>query len=183
MPVCDLTPRYRQRFLALLVRSLRSTAVPAITLAAFCKRLCRIAVVSSPSTALFVIPLVTELVSYHSSLYGLIQVEDAEDVYDVVSVRKTLPGVEEDEVKKEELVDEEESEESESGEEEEVEAEVDDHRMTERTSAVLSSELLKRTLARMELKRKRNESEPEVPPKHAKVEYSMKSEERERDQP
>ena len=181
MPVCDLTPRYRQRFLALLVRSLRSTAVPAITLAAFCKRLCRIAVVSSPSTALFVIPLVTELVSYHSSLYGLIQVEDAEDVYDVVSVRKTLPGVEEDEVKKEELVDEEESEseESESGEEEEVEAEVDDHRMTERTSAVLSSELLKRTLARMELKRKRNESEPEVPPKHAKVEYSMKSEERE----
>ena len=92
------------------MRSLRSTAVPAITLAAFCKRLCRIAVVSSPSTALFVIPLVTELVSYHSSLYGLIQVEDAEDVYDVVSVRKTLPGVEEDEVKKEELVDEEESE-------------------------------------------------------------------------
>ena len=81
------------------MRSLRSTAVPAITLAAFCKRLCRIAVVSSPSTALFVIPLVTELVSYHSSLYGLIQVEDAEDVYDVVSVRKTLPGVEEDEVK------------------------------------------------------------------------------------
>lgn len=169
------------------MRSLRSTAVPAITLAAFCKRLCRIAVVSSPSTALFVIPLVTELVSYHSSLYGLIQVEDAEDVYDVVSVRKTLPGVEEDEVKKEELVDEEESEseesESESEEGEEVEAEVDDHRMTERTSAVLSSELLKRTLARMELKRKRNESEPEVPPKHVKVEYSMKSEERERDQP
>ena len=162
---------------------MRSTAVPAITLAAFCKRLCRIAVVSSPSTALFVIPLVTELVSYHSSLYGLIQVEDAEDVYDVVSVRKTLPGVEEDEVKKEELVGEEESESEESEEGEEVEAEVDDHRMTERTSAVLSSELLKRTLARMELKRKRNESEPEVPPKHAKVEYSMKSEERERDQP
>ena len=161
-----------------MVRSLRSTAVPAITLAAFCKRLCRIAIVSSPSTALFVIPLVTELVSYHSSLYGLIQVEDAEDVYDVVSVRKTLPGVEEEEVKKEELVDDEESE-SEESESEEAEVEVDDHRMTERTSAVLSSELLKRTLARMELKRKRNESEPEVPPKHAKVEYSMKSEERE----
>lgn len=160
------------------MRSLRSTAVPAITLAAFCKRLCRIAIVSSPSTALFVIPLVTELVSYHSSLYGLIQVEDAEDVYDVVSVRKTLPGVEEEEVKKEELVDDEESE-SEESESEEAEVEVDDHRMTERTSAVLSSELLKRTLARMELKRKRNESEPEVPPKHAKVEYSMKSEERE----
>lgn len=152
--------------------------MPAITLAAFCKRLCRIAIVSSPSTALFVIPLVTELVSYHSSLYGLIQVEDAEDVYDVVSVRKTLPGVEEEEVKKEELVDDEESE-SEESESEEAEVEVDDHRMTERTSAVLSSELLKRTLARMELKRKRNESEPEVPPKHAKVEYSMKSEERE----
>ena len=160
------------------MRSLRSTAVPAITLAAFCKRLCRIAIVSSPSTALFVIPLVTELVSYHSSLYGLIQVEDAEDVYDVVSVRKTLPGVEEEEVKKEELVDDEESE-SEESESEEAEVEVDDHRMTERTSAVLSSELLKRTLARMELKRKRNESEPEVPPKHAKVEYSMKSEESE----
>lgn len=160
------------------MRSLRSTAVPAITLAAFCKRLCRIAIVSSPSTALFVIPLVTELVSYHSSLYGLIQVEDAEDVYDVVSVQKTLPGVEEEEVKKEELVDDEESE-SEESESEEAEVEVDDHRMTERTSAVLSSELLKRTLARMELKRKRNESEPEVPPKHAKVEYSMKSEERE----
>ena len=111
-------------------------------------------------------------------MYGLIQVEDAEDVYDVVSVRKTLPGVEEEEVKKEELVDDEESE-SEESESEEAEVEVDDHRMTERTSAVLSSELLKRTLARMELKRKRNESEPEVPPKHAKVEYSMKSEERE----
>lgn len=166
----SLTPRYRQRFLALLVRSLRSSAVPALLLAAFCKRLARIAVVSAPSTALFVVPLLTELVSYHSSLYQLVQVGEKEDVYDVVSVRKMLPGVEEDEVapaKELEDEDEEESEESEEeSEKEEVAAEVDDHRMTERPSAELSSEILKRVLKRMELKRQRCEKEPECPAKH-----------------
>lgn len=175
----SLTPRYRQRFLALLVRSLRSSAVPALVLAAFCKRLARIAVVSAPSTALFVVPLLTELVSYHSSLYPLVQVGEKEDVYDVVSVRKMLPGVEEDEVapaKELEDEDEEESEESEEeSEKEEVAAEVDDHRMTERPSAELSSEILKRVLKRMELKRQRCEKEPECPAKQPKVEYAMKS--------
>ena len=174
----SLTPRYRQRFLALLVRSLRSSAVPALVLAAFCKRLARIAVVSAPSTALFVVPLLTELVSYHSSLYPLVQVGEKEDVYDVVSVRKVLPGVEEDEVapaKELEDEDEEESEESEESEKEEVVAEVDDHRMTERPSAELSSEILKRVLKRMERKRQRGEKEPECPAKQPKVEYAMKS--------
>ena len=57
------------------MKSLRSTAVPALVVAAFCKKLCRIAMRSSPSTALFVIPLVTELVTYHPSLYPLLQVE------------------------------------------------------------------------------------------------------------
>ena len=38
----------------------------------------------------------TELVTYHPSLYPLLQVEDKEDVYEVVSVRKALPGVEEE---------------------------------------------------------------------------------------
>ncbi|KAK8819506.1 hypothetical protein WA556_002495 [Blastocystis sp. ATCC 50177/Nand II] len=171
--------KYRQRFLALLVRSLRSSAVPALVLAAFCKRLARIAVVSAPSTALFVVPLLTELVSYHSSLYPLVQVGEKEDVYDVVSVRKMLPGVEEDEVapaKELEDEDEEESEESEEeSEKEEVAAEVDDHRMTERPSAELSSEILKRVLKRMELKRQRCEKEPECPAKQPKVEYAMKT--------
>ena len=78
------------------MKSLRSTAVPAPVVAAFCKKLCRSAMRSSPATALFVIPLVTELVTYHPSLYPLLQVEDKEDVYDVVSVRKALPGVEEE---------------------------------------------------------------------------------------
>ena len=91
----SLTRRYRQKFLTLLVKSLRSSEVPALVVAAFCKKLCRIAVRSAPATALFVIPLVTELLTYHPSLYPLLQVEDREDVYDVVSVRKPLPGVEE----------------------------------------------------------------------------------------
>lgn len=170
--------RYRQRFLALLVRSLRSTAVPALVLAAFCKRLARIALVSAPSTALFVVPLLTELVSYHSSLYPLLEVEEKDDVYDVVGTRKMLPGVEEDEVAptKELEADEEESdEESESGGDEEVVVEMDDHRVTARASAELSSEILKRVLKRMECKRQRCEKTPERPEKQAKVEYAMKS--------
>ena len=80
------------------MKSLRSSGISALTLAAFCKRLCRIAITSSPSTALFVIPLITELITYHSSLYSMIQVEDHEDIYDVVSVRKMLPGIEKDEI-------------------------------------------------------------------------------------
>ena len=99
-------------------------------------------------------------------------------------VKKVKKGVEEEldeEVVKKEVKEELEEEElEEESEEEEVQAEVDDHRMTERTSAVLSSELLKRALARMELKRKRNESAPEVPQKRAKVEYAMTSERRDR---
>lgn len=181
--------RYRQRFLTLLVKSLRSSGIPALTLAAFCKRLCRIAVTSSPSTALFIIPLITEMITYHSSLYHLIQVEDHEDVYDVVSVRKVLPGVEEDEVATvktkqngdlEDVEADESSESSESEEEEEEEKEIvgeveDNSPITVRSTTVLSSDILKKTLARMERKREQREKGLELPAKQPKIEYHYSS--------
>lgn len=119
------------------MKSLRSTAVPALVVAAFCKKLCRIAMRSSPSTALFVIPLVTELLTYHPSLYPLLQVEDKEDVYEVASVRKALPGVEEeDEAERmkrkqratEWVDDEEEEDEEDDDEESVVESEEDEEK-------------------------------------------------------
>ena len=118
------------------MKSLRSTAVPALVVAAFCKKLCRIAMRSSPSTALFVIPLVTELLTYHPSLYPLLQVEDKEDVYEGASVRKALPGVEEEDeaerMKRKqratEWVDEEEEEEEDEEEESVVESEGDEEK-------------------------------------------------------
>lgn len=187
------------------MKSLRSTAVPALVVAAFCKKLCRIAMRSSPSTALFVIPLVTELLTYHPSLYPLLQVEDKEDVYEVASVRKALPGVEEEDeaemMKRKqratEWVDEEEDEEEESvvesegdeekrgdakkmeeeeEEEEEVVAEVDDRKpVLVRSTAVLSSEIVQNTLKRMERKRQQLETSPELPEKLPHIEYSFRS--------
>lgn len=204
--------RYRQKFLTLLVKSLRSSEVPALIVAAFCKKLCRIAIRSSPATALFVIPLVTELLTYHPSLYPLLQVEDKEDVYDVVSVRKALPGVEEEgevEVLKQKekqrvadwIDDEEEDNEEESviesdseeekddgdkeenkgmkeekEKEKEVVAEVDDRKpVAVRSTAVLSSEIVQKTLNRMERKRQQLETQPELPEKIPRVEYSFQS--------
>lgn len=185
------------------MKSLRSTAVPALVVAAFCKKLCRIAMRSSPSTALFVIPLVTELLTYHPSLYPLLQVEDKEDVYEVVSVRKALPGVEEEDeaerMKRKqratEWVDDEEEEEEEESvveseedeekrgdakkmeeEEEEVVAEVDDRKpVLVRSTAVLSSEIVQNTLKRMEQKRQQLENRPELPEKLPHIEYSFRS--------
>ena len=184
--------RYRQRFLILLVKSLRSSGISALTLAAFCKRLCRIAITSSPSTALFVIPLITELITYHSSLYSMIQVEDHEDIYDVVSVRKMLPGIEKDEIvtmkqkQANDLIDEEDEEEEEEEEddddddddenEKEVTGEVDDNKpIVVRSTTVLSSDILKKTLRRMQEKRERNEKSPELPAKQARIEYHFDS--------
>ena len=179
--------------------------MPALVVAAFCKKLCRIAMRSSPSTALFVIPLVTELLTYHPSLYPLLQVEDKEDVYEVASVRKALPGVEEEDeaerMKRKqratEWVDEEEEEEEESvveseedeekrgdakkmeeeeEEEEEVVAEVDDRKpVLVRSTAVLSSEIVQNTLKRMERKRQQLETRPELPEKLPHIEYSFRS--------
>ena len=184
------------------MKSLRSTAVPALVVAAFCKKLCRIAMRSSPSTALFVIPLVTELLTYHPSLYPLLQVEDKEDVYEVASVRKALPGVEEedeaermkrkqratewvdeeDEEEEEESVVESEEDEEKRGdakkmeEEEEVVAEVDDRKpVLVRSTAVLSSEIVQNTLKRMERKRQQLETRPELPEKLPHIEYSFRS--------
>ena len=184
------------------MKSLRSTAVPALVVAAFCKKLCRIAMRSSPSTALFVIPLVTELLTYHPSLYPLLQVEDKEDVYEVASVRKALPGVEEEDeaerMKRKqratEWVDDEEEEEEEESvveseedeekrgdakkmeEEEEVVAEVDDRKpVLVRSTAVLSSEIVQNTLKRMEQKRQQLETRPELPEKLPHIEYSFRS--------
>ena len=185
-----------------MVKSLRSTAVPALVVAAFCKKLCRIAMRSSPSTALFVIPLVTELLTYHPALYPLLQVEDKEDVYEVASVRKALPGVEEEDeaerMKRKqratEWVDDEEEEEEEESvveseedeekrgdakkmeEEEEVVAEVDDRKpVLVRSTAVLSSEIVQNTLKRMEQKRQQLETRPELPEKLPHIEYSFRS--------
>lgn len=188
-----LYSRYRQRFLILLVKSLRSSGISALTLAAFCKRLCRIAITSSPATALFVIPLITELITYHSSLYAMIQVEDHEDVYDVVAVRKMLPGVDKDEIatvkqkQVNDLIDEEDEEsesnsenESDSEEEKEIEKEVageveDNKPIAVRSTTVLSSDILKKTLKRMQEKRERNEKSPELPAKQPKLDYHFES--------
>ena len=173
------------------MKSLRSSGISALTLAAFCKRLCRIAITSSPSTALFVIPLITELITYHSSLYAMIQVEDHEDIYDVVAVRKMLPGIEKDEIvtmkqkQSNDLIDEEDEEEesedenadeNENNNEKEVTGEVDDNKpITVRSTTVLSSDILKKTLCRMQEKRERNEKTPELPAKQAKIEYHFDS--------
>lgn len=188
--------KYRQQFLSLLVQSLRSSNISASVVAAFCKRLCRLAVTESPATALFVIPLVTELITYHSVLYPLLQVKDPQDIYEVVNHRKPLPGVEAEEMevkRQKELVDEEEvssegrrvsagsrvdddSDEEEEEEKEEV-AEVADNRMVEveRPSAVLSSDILKLTLERMKLKREQHEREAELPPKRVKKTFHFAS--------
>ena len=184
-----LITRYRQRFLILLVKSLRSSGISALTLAAFCKRLCRIAITSSPSTALFVIPLITELITYHSSLYSMIQVEDHEDIYDVVSVRKMLPGIEKDEIvtmkqkQANDLIDDEDDEDEDDDtdddddeNEKEVTGEVDDNKpIVVRSTTVLSSDILKKTLRRMQEKRERNEKSPELPAKQARIEYHFDS--------
>ena len=188
--------KYRQQFLSLLVQSLRSSNISASVVAAFCKRLCRLAVTESPATALFVIPLVTELITYHRVLYPLLQVKDPQDIYEVVNHRKPLPGVEAEEMevkRQKELVDEEEvssegrrvsagsrvdddSDEKEEEEKEEV-AEVADNRMVEveRPSAVLSSDILKLTLERMTLKREQHEREAELPPKRVKKMFHFAS--------
>lgn len=167
--------KYRQRFLTLLVQSLRSSAVPSVVIAAFCKRLCRIAITNSPSTALFVIPLITELITYHSVCYSLLHVDEEEDIYDVVGHRKTLPGVEDEELdilkkKTGDLEGEDEEGESSEEETEEVVAEKADNQMmeVERSTAVLSSEIVKRTLERMKLKRDQRQHEVELPPKRVK---------------
>lgn len=186
--------KYRQQFLSLLVQSLRSSNVSASVVAAFCKRLCRLAVTESPATALFVIPLVTELITYHNVLYPLLQVEDPQDIYEVVNHRKPLPGVEAEEMevkRQKELVDEEEvssegtgvfqrlrvDDDSEEEEEKEEVAEVADNRMVdvERPSAVLSSDILKLTLERMKLKREEHEREAELPPKRVKESFHFAS--------
>ena len=171
--------KYKQRFLTLLVQSLRSSAVPSVVVAAFCKRLCRIAITDSPSTALFVIPLITELITYHSVCYSLLHVDDEEDIYDVVGHRKALPGVEEEEmnvIKKKTMDlegddDDDDSEsESEENKDEEVVAEKADNQMmkVERSTMVLSSEIVKRTLDRMKLKREQRRHELELPVKRMK---------------
>ena len=167
--------KYRQRFLTLLVQSLRSSAVPSVVIAAFCKRLCRIAITNSPSTALFVIPLITELITYHSVCYSLLHVDEEEDIYDVVGHRKTLPGVEDEELdilkkKTGDLEGEDEEGESSEEETEEVVAEKADNQMmeVERSTAVLSSEIVKRTLERMKLKRDQRQHEVELPHKRVK---------------
>ena len=184
--------KYRQRFLTLLVQSLRSTAVPASVVAAFMKRLCRIAVTGSPSTAMFVIPLITELITYHPSCYSLLHVADEEDIYDVVGHRKPLPGVDEEEmgmlkkkaeekekeleVSEDEDEDEDEDEEEDS-EEEEVVAETASNEVqaTIRSTTVLSSELLKRALERMKLKRAHRKEVLELPAKRVKNMHSYES--------
>ena len=188
--------KYRQRFLTLLVQSLRSTAVPATVVAAFMKRLCRIAVTGSPSTAMFVIPLITELITYHPSCYSLLHVADEEDIYDVVGHRKPLPGVDEEEMdmlkkkaeemeKEMEISDDEEEEEEEeeedseedSEEEEEVVAETASNEVqaTIRSTTVLSSELLKRALERMKMKRAHRKEVLELPAKRVKNTHSYES--------
>ena len=156
-------------------------------MAAFCKKLCRIAIQSSPSTALFVIPLVTEIITYHPSLYALIQVEDKEDIYDVVSTRKALPGVEEEEMGKiqqkqknidwtdEEEEDQEDQDDQDDQDDQNIVAEVDNRKPVVRSTTVLSSDIVKRTLERMELKRRRREHELELPSKIPKIKYSFAS--------
>ena len=177
--------KYKQRFLTLLVQSLRSSAVPSVVVAAFCKRLCRIAITDSPSTALFVIPLITELITYHSVCYSLLHVDDEENIYDVVGHRKALPGVEEEEMnilkkKTMDLEDDEDDEdEDESDDEkadEEVVAEKADNQMmkVERSTTVLSSEIVKRTLDRMKLKREQRQHELELPLKRVKQTFEFK---------
>ena len=124
----------------------------------------------------------------------MIQVKDEEDIYDVVSTRKVLPGVDEDElavlrakasasqndlVIDEEDDDEEEDEEEEEDdddEEEEVVAEMDlDKPLAIRSTAVLSSDILKRTVARMKLKREQQEKNLDLPEKRVKTEYAFHS--------
>lgn len=120
----------------------------------------------------------------------MIQVEDHEDIYDVVAVRKMLPGIEKDEIvtmkqkQSNDLIDEDDEEESddenadenENNNEKEVTGEVDDNKpITVRSTTVLSSDILKKTLCRMQEKRERNEKTPELPAKQAKIEYHFDS--------
>ena len=60
--------------------------------------------------------------------------------------------------------------------EKEVTGEVDDNKpIVVRSTTVLSSDILKKTLRRMQEKRERNEKSPELPAKQARIEYHFDS--------
>jgi len=62
----------RARFCELLDASLKSSLIPLHLVAAFCKRLCRLALRGPPSAALFVLPVVYNLLLRNPNLVGLI---------------------------------------------------------------------------------------------------------------
>lgn len=67
-------------------------------------------------------------------------------------------------------------EEEEKDNDKEVVAEVDDRKpVVVRSTAVLSSEIVQKTLNRMERKRQQLETQPELPEKIPRVEYSFQS--------
>ena len=80
-----LYAKYRTRFFKLLVKCLTgSQMLPAYLVAAFCKRLCRCAINAPPSSALFVLALVSNLLRKHGECACLIHRDSGEmnDPYD-----------------------------------------------------------------------------------------------------
>ena len=77
--------KYRTRFFKLLVKCLTgSQMLPAYLVAAFCKRLCRCALNAPPSSALFVLALVSNLIRKHGECACLVHRsgKEMEDPYD-----------------------------------------------------------------------------------------------------
>ena len=77
--------KYRTRFFKLLVKCLTgSQMLPAYLVAAFCKRLCRCALNAPPSSALFVLALVSNLIRKHGECACIVHRsgKEMEDPYD-----------------------------------------------------------------------------------------------------
>eukprot|EP00940_MAST-03C_sp_MAST-3C-sp2_P002939 g2939.t1 len=70
---------YRERLLRLLHLCLLSTHIPAYLVAAFLKRLARLCLVAPPSGALFVVPLLYNMLKRHPQCEGLVQRSEAID--------------------------------------------------------------------------------------------------------
>jgi len=94
---CLVSPRvmhakYRGRFLSLLSKCLtRNELLPAHIVAAFSKRLCRSAISSPPSTGLFVLALVSNLLRKHSECRFLIQRSHDGEIEDAFVTTATDP--------------------------------------------------------------------------------------------
>jgi len=67
-----LQSKYRARFLTLLSQALMGSYMPSYLVASFCKRLCRVALFTTPSITIYILALIFNLVRRHPILMNLV---------------------------------------------------------------------------------------------------------------